>query len=163
MSEENQNQIVNQAPEQADPNYKETLLLYNEKNGAVEAVSEQEPVDIVVPISRTADFIRFINDLEAQSGMQMVSFGHAGDGNVHLCVVRGERDEETWQRELHENMDRAPRRRRLRRARHRAIEASLLPAPDGEGKFTGHERHQNGARPAAYLEQRKILSHRRKQ
>ena len=39
--------------------------------------------------------------------MQMVSFGHAGDGNVHLCVVRGERDEETWQRELHENMDRA--------------------------------------------------------
>lgn len=74
---------------------------------AVEAASEQEPVDIVVPISRTADFIRFINDLEAQSGMQMVSFGHAGDGNVHLCVVRGERDEETWQRELHENMDRA--------------------------------------------------------
>ena len=74
---------------------------------AMEAVSEQEPVDIVVPISRTADFIRFINDLEAQSGMQMVSFGHAGDGNVHLCVVRGERDEETWQRELHENMDRA--------------------------------------------------------
>lgn len=40
MSEENQNQIVNQAPEQANPNYKETLLLYNEKNGAVEAVSE---------------------------------------------------------------------------------------------------------------------------
>ena len=74
---------------------------------AVEAFSEQEPVDIVVPISRTADFIRFINDLEARSGMQMVSFGHAGDGNVHLCVVRGERDEETWQRELHENMDRA--------------------------------------------------------
>ena len=74
---------------------------------AVEAVSEQEPVDIVVPISRTADFIRFINDLEAQSGMQMVSFGHAGDGNVHLCVVRGERDEETWQRELHENMEQA--------------------------------------------------------
>ena len=51
---------------------------------AVEAVSEQEPVDIVVPISRTADFIRFINDLEAQSGMQMVSFGHAGDGNLHI-------------------------------------------------------------------------------
>ena len=58
---------------------------------AVEAVSEQEPVDIVVPISHTADFIRFINDLETSSGMQMVSFGHAGDGTVHLCVVRGDR------------------------------------------------------------------------
>ena len=74
---------------------------------AVEAVSEQEPVDIVVPISRTADFTAFINQLEQTTGMQMVSFGHAGDGNVHLCVVRGDRDEETWQRELTANMEKA--------------------------------------------------------
>lgn len=74
---------------------------------AVEAVSEQEPVDIVVPISRTADFIRFINQLEQRTGMQMVSFGHAGDGNVHLCVVRGSRDEETWHKELRRNMEQA--------------------------------------------------------
>ncbi len=74
---------------------------------AVEAVSEQEPVDIVVPIDKTAHFIRYINGLDHTSGMRMVSFGHAGDGNVHLCVVRGERDDETWQRELHENMDKA--------------------------------------------------------
>ena len=40
MPEENQNRQPKQAPEQADPNYKETLLLYNERNGAVEAVSD---------------------------------------------------------------------------------------------------------------------------
>ena len=40
MPEENLNQPINQAPEQANPSYKETLLLYNEQNGAVEAVSE---------------------------------------------------------------------------------------------------------------------------
>ena len=40
MSEENQNRQAVQAPEQADPKYKETLLLYNEQNGAVEAVSK---------------------------------------------------------------------------------------------------------------------------
>ena len=74
---------------------------------AVEAVSEQEPVDIVVPINRTAEFIGYINQLEQSSGMRMVSFGHAGDGNVHLCVVRGHRDEATWQKELHANMDQA--------------------------------------------------------
>ncbi len=74
---------------------------------AVEAVSEQEPVDIVVPINRTAEFIGYINQLEQSSGMRMVSFGHAGDGNVHLCVVRGDRDEATWQKELHANMDKA--------------------------------------------------------
>ena len=38
MPEENQNQKPIQTPEQADPKYKETLLLYNEQNGAVEAV-----------------------------------------------------------------------------------------------------------------------------
>ena len=74
---------------------------------AVEAVSEQEPVDIVVPINQTAEFIGYINQLEQSSGMRMVSFGHAGDGNVHLCVVRGHRDEATWQKELHANMDKA--------------------------------------------------------
>lgn len=74
---------------------------------AVEAVSEQEPVDVVVPISKTAEFISFINQLDKESGMRMVSFGHAGDGNVHLCVVRGSRDEQSWKRELYANMDKA--------------------------------------------------------
>ena len=74
---------------------------------AVEAVSEQEPVDIVVPISHTADFVRYINELEASSGVRMIAFGHAGDGNVHLCVVRDGRDQQTWERELHENMEQA--------------------------------------------------------
>ena len=71
---------------------------------AVEAVSEQEPVDLVVPINKSAEFIAYVHRTEAATGMQMVSFGHAGDGNVHLCIVRGSRDEETWARELHEVM-----------------------------------------------------------
>ena len=71
---------------------------------AVESFSEQEPVDIVVPINKTAEFIEYVNQVEKQSGMQMVAFGHAGDGNVHLCVVRGKRTQELWEKELHENM-----------------------------------------------------------
>lgn len=72
---------------------------------AVEAVSEQEPLDIVVPINKIDTFVNFVNDLEEKSGMRMISFGHAGDGNVHLCVVRGDRDNETWERELDENLE----------------------------------------------------------
>ncbi len=72
---------------------------------AVEAVSEQEPLDIVVPIARVADFVAYVNQLEKQSGMQMISFGHAGDGNVHLCVVRGGRSESVWESELHANLE----------------------------------------------------------
>lgn len=71
---------------------------------AVEAVSEQEPVDLVVPINRTADFIGFVHETERKTGMQMVAFGHAGDGNVHLCMVRGKRTDEQWKNDLHDNM-----------------------------------------------------------
>lgn len=71
---------------------------------AVEAVSEQEPVDLVVPIDKTAEFIEFVHRTEAETGMAMIAFGHAGDGNVHLCIVRGDRDEQTWHSELSRNM-----------------------------------------------------------
>lgn len=71
---------------------------------AVEAVSEQEPLDIVVPINQIDTFVNFVNELENEVGMRMISFGHAGDGNVHLCVVRGTRDDETWKKELHANL-----------------------------------------------------------
>lgn len=72
---------------------------------AVEAVSEQEPLDIVVPISQIANFVNYSNQLEKESGMQLITFGHAGDGNVHFCVVRGNRDEQTWTTELHQNLE----------------------------------------------------------
>lgn len=74
---------------------------------AAEAVSEQEPMDIVMPISKTAEFIRFIHALEAKSGVRMIGFGHAGDGNVHLCVMRDGRDQETWDNLLHETAEQA--------------------------------------------------------
>ena len=71
---------------------------------AVESVSEQEPLDIVVPINRTADFVDYVNALETETGVRLISFGHAGDGNVHLCVVRGDRSLEEWERVLDETL-----------------------------------------------------------
>ena len=57
-----------------------------------------------MPINRTADFIKFVHETEKKSGMQMVAFGHAGDGNVHLCMVRGKRSDAEWEHDLHKNM-----------------------------------------------------------
>ena len=48
--------------------------------------------------------VNFVNSVEKEGGMRMISFGHAGDGNVHLCVVRGDRDDETWEKELNANL-----------------------------------------------------------
>lgn len=71
---------------------------------SIEAVSEQEPVDVVVPINRSSEFIKFVHEREQKTGMQLIGFGHAGDGNVHVSVVRGELSEEEWIRIRDENM-----------------------------------------------------------
>ncbi len=48
--------------------------------------------DIVVPRSRIPDMVRKIEELEASTGLTMVSFGHAGDGNIHVNVMYDKKD-----------------------------------------------------------------------
>ncbi|MFH2220432.1 MAG: FAD-linked oxidase C-terminal domain-containing protein [Pseudomonadota bacterium] len=43
--------------------------------------------DIVVPRSRIPDMVRKIEDLRSETGLTMVSFGHAGDGNIHFNIM----------------------------------------------------------------------------
>lgn len=43
-----------------------------------------------------------MNELQNETGVTMVSFGHAGDGNVHLCVLKGQRTDEEWMPLRHE-------------------------------------------------------------
>lgn len=93
--------VISESPERLEKIWKVRGCLVK----AVEATSEQEPVDLVVPIDKVAEFIEFVNKTQKKVGMQMVAFGHAGDGNVHLCVVRGSRSEEEWKTELQKNME----------------------------------------------------------
>ena len=93
--------VIPESPERLEEIWKVRGCLVK----AVEVTSEQEPVDLVVPIDKVAEFIEFVNKTQKKVGMQMVAFGHAGDGNVHLCVVRGSRSEEEWKTELQKNME----------------------------------------------------------
>ena len=43
--------------------------------------------DIVVPRSRIPDMVRKIDALKEKTGLTMVSFGHAGDGNIHFNIM----------------------------------------------------------------------------
>ena len=43
--------------------------------------------DIVVPRSRIPDMVIKINALKEETGLTMVSFGHAGDGNIHFNIM----------------------------------------------------------------------------
>ena len=43
--------------------------------------------DIVVPRSRIPQLVQKIDSLRQETGLTMVSFGHAGDGNIHFNIM----------------------------------------------------------------------------
>jgi glycolate oxidase len=43
--------------------------------------------DICVPRSRLVDLFKFTARLQKQCGIEIASFGHAGDGNIHVNIM----------------------------------------------------------------------------
>ena len=55
--------------------------------------------DIVVPRSRLVDLVEFAATLEARHGFPIATFGHAGDGNIHVNIMAANwrrRDSAQW-------------------------------------------------------------------
>lgn len=48
--------------------------------------------DIVVPRSRIPDMVTRIRELKNETGLFMASFGHAGDGNIHVNIMLDKSD-----------------------------------------------------------------------
>jgi glycolate oxidase len=56
--------------------------------------------DIVVPRNRIPDVVSRIQELSRQTGLTMVCFGHAGDGNIHFNVMADKTDALQWEKAL---------------------------------------------------------------
>jgi D-lactate dehydrogenase (cytochrome) len=54
-------------------------------------IEQEAPVyvaeDVVVPIGRIAELVAALPEMEERFGMKIYSFGHAGDGNIHLNIT----------------------------------------------------------------------------
>ncbi|NLA58897.1 MAG: FAD-binding protein [Firmicutes bacterium] len=73
---------------------------------ALKAESEMDEVDVVVPRDKIAVFIRYTKELEREYGVRIRSFGHAGDGNMHVYILRDGMDKDVWKAKMEEIMDR---------------------------------------------------------
>ena len=73
---------------------------------ALKAMGELDEVDVVVPPNRIAEFIAYTESLRLEHGLSIVSFGHAGDGNLHIYILRKEQDRESWLKSTKQVMDR---------------------------------------------------------
>lgn len=66
----------------------------------IEAVSQQEPLDVVVPLNRMTETINFMKALGQRYHLPTVCFGHAGDGNIHGCIMRQHLSAAEWEKRL---------------------------------------------------------------
>ena len=54
----------------------------------------------------TAQVASECSELENQFGLRIMSFGHAGDGNLHIYALRDDLDQNTWEEKLKAVFDR---------------------------------------------------------
>ena len=66
------------------------------------STTEMDECDVVVPVNKVDEFIKFTHTLADELGVRIPSFGHAGDGNLHVYICRDELDDGAWKRVLNE-------------------------------------------------------------
>ena len=68
------------------------------RSSFLEGIEEQtkllDECDVVVPVSKIADFVLYIKEIDKEFDFEVKMFGHAGDGNLHVytCSVDMEMD-----------------------------------------------------------------------
>ena len=69
------------------------------------STSEMDECDVVVPRKTVAEFVLFSHALQQKHGIRLRSFGHAGDGNLHIYILRDDLDEAAWKTKLNAVFD----------------------------------------------------------
>ena len=69
------------------------------------STSDLDEVDVVVPRNKVAEFVKFTNEVEKKLNVRIRSFGHAGDGNLHIYILKDELSEDEWHKKLNEAME----------------------------------------------------------
>ena len=69
---------------------------------AVKAHSVYKEEDTVVPRARLPELLAAVKGICAEFGLQSVCYGHAGDGNLHVNLLRGDLSEAVWSGQIHQ-------------------------------------------------------------
>lgn len=72
---------------------------------ALKAMSEMDEVDVVVPRTEIPHLVNYTQVLRQKYNVRIVSFGHAGDGNVHIYILRDDLEQAKWEKVLPEIME----------------------------------------------------------
>ena len=64
------------------------------------STTQMDECDVVVPRSKVAEYIKFTYELADKYNMRIPSFGHAGDGNLHIYICRDDLSVEEFKKNL---------------------------------------------------------------
>jgi len=75
--------------------------LWEARRMIIEALKHESPVnhmeDVVVPRAAIHHLLKGMRQIAGRHGVRIVSFGHAGDGNVHVNVLKDDLSDDRWQ------------------------------------------------------------------
>jgi glycolate oxidase len=63
---------------------------------AVKSHSIYKEEDTVVPRAELPELLRGVKEIGSRYGFHSVCYGHAGDGNLHINIIKGELTDEQW-------------------------------------------------------------------
>lgn len=67
---------------------------------AVKSNSIYKEEDTVVPRYQLPQLLKAVKSIGDQYGFKSVCYGHAGDGNLHVNIIKGNMNDEQWENEL---------------------------------------------------------------
>jgi glycolate oxidase len=67
---------------------------------AVKSNSIYKEEDTVVPRAELPKLLKGVKEIGNRYGFKSVCYGHAGDGNLHVNIIKGDLSEEAWEKEL---------------------------------------------------------------
>lgn len=74
------------------------------RSSFLEAIMEEtkllDECDVVVPVNKIADYLVFANKVAEECGITIKTFGHAGDGNLHIYECSNDLEEEEFEKRV---------------------------------------------------------------
>ncbi|MFP4461125.1 MAG: FAD-binding oxidoreductase [Thermotogota bacterium] len=82
--------------------------IWKARKSIAEAISAFYPdfcmEDVVVPINKIPQLMTFVNELSEREKIETINFGHAGDGNMHVTFLSGEKTGQVWDDKVEKNL-----------------------------------------------------------
>ena len=68
---------------------------------AVKSNSVYKEEDTVVPRAELPKLLKGVKEIGQKHGFNSVCYGHAGDGNLHINIIKGDMSDDAWNNDLH--------------------------------------------------------------